>query len=525
MECPACHGPVDSSQRACPACGGPQSTPQAGAPADPMVGKTLSGKYRVVRRLGEGGMGAVYLGEQQMGTTIRRVAIKAVHPRLSKDPEIMARFEREVGTIAELLHPNTIQVHDFGTTDDGLLYLVMEFIDGTNVATALESGPMDPRRTERIMSQVCGSLEEAHSRGIVHRDMKPENVVLTERAGQKDFVKVLDFGIATRLAGTDAREQKLTQQGTVLGTPPYMSPEQFTGAPIDARSDIYSLGVMTYEMLTGRLPFDANTVWDWATQHMTVRPAPFESTPSGAAVPQRMRDATMKALEKDPLLRWGTVREFSDAFAGAAAKPVMEVPPPDPLRGKTQIGEPIAASHGFAPPPCPAGLTMGGVAPVPLSPEVMQQGIAVAQDWAVSPVAPQPPAPRHRTAGADRRAPFVAMGVIGLLGAGALTYAVVSHEPAPSRDTTVPDAAPLEGGPPAPDAVADVFQPLLPLEASKTVVPPPPPKRDAGVRRSEPPECAAAREIEKNPSFRTNQALQAVHTARREACLRGGGHL
>src|SRR5262249_31924636 len=291
----------------------------AGGAADPMVGTTLGGRYRIVQLLGEGGMGAVYVGEQQMGTKTRKVAVKTLHPHLSKDPKVQARFQREVGTIAELEHPNTIQVYDFGKTDDGILYLVMEFISGTNVADILEKqGALDPVRVEKIMTQVCGSLEEAHSRGIIHRDLKPENIVLTERAGQKDFVKVLDFGIAKRSNEEDAQEQKLTQQGMVLGTPPYMSPEQFTGRPIDARSDIYSLGVMMYEMLTGRLPFNANTAWEWATQHMTVPPLAIETLPGGTQVPLRMKNAIMRALEKDPAKRPATVREFVDMYQGSA---------------------------------------------------------------------------------------------------------------------------------------------------------------------------------------------------------------
>src|SRR5262249_42718946 len=247
MECPSCHSQVDAGQKFCPKCG---TAIQEAAP-DPLIGTVLNGKYKITRLLGEGGMGAVYLGEQQLGTKTRNVAIKTLHPHLSKDPKILARFEREVGTVAELEHPNTIQVFDYGKTEgDGILYIVMEYVQGKNLADLLEKeGAMDPARVDKIMNQICGSLEEAHGRGIIHRDLKPDNVVLTERAGQKDWVKVLDFGIAKRSSEEDRNEQKLTQQGMVLGTPPYMSPEQFTGKPIDARSDIYSLAIMAYEML------------------------------------------------------------------------------------------------------------------------------------------------------------------------------------------------------------------------------------------------------------------------------------
>ncbi|MEO8874522.1 MAG: serine/threonine-protein kinase, partial [Polyangiaceae bacterium] len=164
-----------------------------------LIGQNLGGRYTVVRLLGEGGMGAVYLGEQKLGQSLRKVAIKTLHPHLSHDPKILARFERECETVAELQHPNTIQVFDFGKTDSGILYIVMEYAEGHSVAEDLEkNGPMDPARCEKILAQVCGSLEEAHNHGIVHRDLKPDNVLLCERAGKKDWVEVLDFGIAKR---------------------------------------------------------------------------------------------------------------------------------------------------------------------------------------------------------------------------------------------------------------------------------------------------------------------------------------
>jgi serine/threonine-protein kinase len=348
--------------------------PTEGGP-DPLVGKIFSGKYRIVKLLGEGGMGAVYLGEQQMGTKVRNVAIKTLHKHLSQDPHIKARFMRECGTVSELEHPNTIQVYDYGASEDGLLYIVMEYVQGQNVADVLEkTGPMPPDRVQKILTQVCGSLEEAHKKGIVHRDLKPENVVLCERAGQTDWVEVLDFGIAKRQEDADPNEQKLTQQGMVLGTPPYMSPEQFTGKPIDARSDIYSLGVMAYEMLTGKLPFVANTAWEWATQHMTAPPIDIDQHPNGANVPPHMKAAVKKAMEKLPEHRFSSVREFLDAFTAGHAAPIAAPPvggtavlgPPAPTSGfvreKTQIGEPMPAIAG--PQPTSPGGGFGPAVPV-----------------------------------------------------------------------------------------------------------------------------------------------------------------
>jgi serine/threonine-protein kinase len=330
-----------------------------GQEADPLVGSVVAGKYRIVKQLGEGGMGCVYLAEQQLGSTARKVALKTLHKHLSHDPHIKARFDREAGTVAALEHPNTIQVFDFGAMADGTLYLVMEFVQGRSVADILEKdGAMPPARVENILRQVCGSLEEAHGHGIIHRDLKPDNVILCERAGQKDWVEVLDFGIAKRSSEHDPNEAKLTQQGMVLGTPPYMSPEQFTGQPIDLRSDIYALGVMSYEMLVGKYPFEANTAWEWASKHMTEPPRPIETQPLGPNVPDRMRAAITRALAKNKDERFGSVKEFFEAMStgGAAAVQGAQTAPAAPEavavgRAKTELGEPMLAPPAYAPPP------------------------------------------------------------------------------------------------------------------------------------------------------------------------------
>jgi serine/threonine-protein kinase len=371
---------------------------------DPLVGTVVAGKYRIVKQLGEGGMGCVYLAEQQLGSTARKVALKTLHKHLSHDPAIKARFDREAGTVAALEHPNTIQVYDFGAMEDGTLYLVMEFVQGRSVADILEKdGPMPPARVENILRQVCGSLAEAHGHGIVHRDLKPDNVVLCERAGQKDWVEALDFGIAKRSSEHDPNEAKLTQQGMVLGTPPYMSPEQFTGQPVDLRSDIYALGVMTYEMLVGKYPFEANTAWEWASKHMTEAPRPIETQALGQHVPAKMRDAIKRALEKNKDDRFSSVTEYFEAMTGGATLPATtsvmnQAPTHDPHvaeavpgagnRAKTEMGAPVAMDAGppagamtpayggppMGPPPGgpmgpPPGGPMGGPAVVPQGPQ------------------------------------------------------------------------------------------------------------------------------------------------------------
>jgi eukaryotic-like serine/threonine-protein kinase len=469
MQCPTCQVPLEDSQRFCANCGTVIQASEV-QEADPMIGLVLGGKYKVVRLLGEGGMGAVYEGEQQLGTTRRKVAVKTLHPHLSRDVKIKQRFEREVGTIAELEHPNTIQVYDFGTTEDDILYIVMEFLQGKSLADYIEKeGAMLPERVAYIMNQVCGSLEEAHGRGIVHRDLKPDNVVLVERAGKKDFVKVLDFGIAKRSKEEDKNEQKLTQQGMVLGTPPYMSPEQFTGRPIDARSDIYSLAVMSYEMLTGRLPFHAETAWEWATQHMTQPPIPIESMAEGLRAPEAMRGAIRRALEKSPDARFQTVKEYNEAFSAQPAyggrQPLASSPS---VMGhqRTEVGQPFDAPPVYGP-PSPG---MGGP-PQPMLPMMGGPPMGAMYTPAAGNVAyptpagiPQPPPNAQKGSGGRT----VLLVVAGLIGVGSVIAIVFAVRGAGGGGTapTVPPPPPTVAPPTAPTRTIPV------VETATATVPP-----------------------------------------------------
>ena len=495
-------------------------------PDDSLVGHTVAGKYKVVKLLGEGGMGCVYLAEQQLGTTAKKVAVKTLHKHLSHDPSIQKRFDREAGTVAALEHPNTIQVFDYGKMEDGTLYLVMEYVQGRSVADELEkNGPMQPARVENIFRQVCGSLEEAHASGIVHRDLKPDNVLLCDRAGTKDWVEVLDFGIAKRSSEQDPNEAKLTQQGMVLGTPPYMSPEQFTGQPIDLRSDIYALGVMAYEMLTGKFPFEANTAWEWASKHMTEPPRPIEMQALGPHVPEKMRHAIMRALSKDREQRQSSAKQFFEEFATGAAggtgvlAPMGEAPMSmQAQRGKTEIGAPVAGM------PTPGPMVM---TPAPMTPAQMMGGGAPA----VVPAGPTHQDTQKKGGGMGLIFGLAGLAVV-LLGGGLVAYLVSRPKPVvidPSLTTSATVATEtsastagastdtptdVDSATPLPNTKPNVVvTPQKPAEKPTAKPVPTPTPKPAG----DPAACVQARNAIKtgNP-----QAPALV-----EQCRKAGGHL
>lgn len=286
-----------------------------------LVGTTILGRYTIRRVIATGGMGVVYEAEQALGDHSRTVAIKVLLPELSHDHTVLSRFTRECGIVAQLSHQNTVRVYDFGTTEDGTLFITMEYVRGESLAEVVTAGPLVVGRALSIVEQMCHALHEAHELGIVHRDLKPDNVMLTRLGEQLDFVKILDFGIAVRVSAGGQHETKLTQKGMILGTPPYMSPEQFTGSPVKRQSDIYSLGIILYEILTGRLPFEADSPWAWAQRHLTATPPDLPST-----IPPAVVATVRAALAKDPALRPATTLDFLNRLY-ARDRTVSDVPP------------------------------------------------------------------------------------------------------------------------------------------------------------------------------------------------------
>jgi serine/threonine-protein kinase len=272
--------------------------------ADPLIGVVVDERYRIERVLGSGGMGTVY--EATHIVLARRMALKVLRHELAGQGDLSARFLREARAAASIEHPNVVRISDFGTLSSGQAYFVMELLSGTSLRTLVTHGPLDPDRVASIAHQVADGLAAAHRAGIVHRDLKPDNIQIDPQAG--DFVKVLDFGLA-RVAGTS----RLTKEGVVFGTPQYMSPEQAAGEVVDHRSDIYGLGVMMYEMLTGRVPFEADTYMGVLTKHLRTPPVPPRVV-LGERDLGGLEPIVLRALEKSPMRRFSNMTELMMAL-------------------------------------------------------------------------------------------------------------------------------------------------------------------------------------------------------------------
>ena len=285
---------------------------------DEAIEARLLNQYRLVQRLGTGGMGEVYLGEHRL--LKRPCAVKLIRPATAADPIELARFEREVRATARLSHPNTVEVFDYGRTDDGLFYYVMEFLRGLSLEEIVKRhGPMPPGRVVYLLEQVCGALAEAHAAGLVHRDVKPANIYASYRGGQYDVAKLLDFGLVKGPAlGTSDEPTDVVRAGMIRGTPLYMSPEQISGEHVlDHRADIYALGGVAYRLLTGLPPFDRETRHEVLSAHTSELVAPPRNHRSD--IPEDLERVVMKCLEKNPEDRYPDADSLAEALAGCAS--------------------------------------------------------------------------------------------------------------------------------------------------------------------------------------------------------------
>jgi eukaryotic-like serine/threonine-protein kinase len=380
---------------------------------DPYLGKTIDGRYLVEGVLGEGGMGVVYAGRHKV--IGKKVAIKVLRGEMARDSEIMERFLQEARAASSIGNPHIIDISDFGTLPDGSTYFVMEYLAGGSLAAAMNlAKPLAVPRLLHIAKQIASGVGAAHDAGIVHRDLKPDNVMLIARgAGDagKDFVKILDFGIA-KVGGEASR---LTRAGSVFGTPHYMSPEQAAGAPVDLRTDIYALGIILYEMASGKVPFDADNFMGILTQHMYKAPVPLLALVPAPEIPRSLDAIIQKCLTKKVDGRYPTM--------AALLQDIEKLE-----RGETPaaLGEMMARSGGFN---VPADYFRASAmpTPVPATPdEIPKKG----------------------------KAPLlIAMAAVGTLGIAALAV-TLARPTSTHAEGIVISALPPTAPPPRPPAVA-----------------------------------------------------------------------
>ena len=317
--CPVCAREFPDNVKFCPNDG---QTLRSKGPLADLIGQVVADRYHIIKKLGEGGMGAVYLGEHvKMG---RKSAIKVMTQAMSNDPDAVSRFNREASNASRLSHPNICQIYDFGETSDGIIYLAMEFIEGCSLSDLIErEGALPPARAASILRQSADALQVAHDQTIVHRDIKPDNIMIVTAKDGSDVAKVVDFGIAKAVAG-DETGQKVTKTGLVVGTPEYMSPEQLSGDKLDGRSDIYSLGLVLYKMLTGVLPFQADTAQETMIKRLTDDPEPLAQARPDIVFPPALQAVLGHALARSADDRYASAGEFGRdvmASVGDAAVP------------------------------------------------------------------------------------------------------------------------------------------------------------------------------------------------------------
>ncbi len=403
------------------------------AEQDPMLGRLLQGRYRIRRMIGQGGMGCVY--EAQHELIGRRLAIKCLHPEFLTNPVVVERFQREAQAATAVGNEHIIEVTDMGTLDDGSPFIVLEYLDGTVFSELLSrQGYLPIARLVHIIRQVCDALAAAHAKGIVHRDLKPENIFLIDHARDPDFVKVLDFGISKMRESSEQVQGSLTKTGTALGTPYFMAPEQAQGRrDVDHRADVYALGVILYQGLTGKLPFEADSYPMLMVKIMTQLPPPMAQHRPG--IDERLERVVLKAMAKDREQRFQSVKALSDALQPFA--PVQHSERPQASEGLPH-GEAFPPSEPFSPPDPVAS----GAEPH----EIREPGPATnAEHGATTPFAWSETVMPEPTPVPVRRGPtVVVLGAAGLLlaaGAAWVVHGMIGPSPPPRALPTAPGNA------------------------------------------------------------------------------------
>jgi eukaryotic-like serine/threonine-protein kinase len=321
-------------------------------PPDPLIGRLVAGRYRVIKPLGEGGMGQVYLAEHE--AIEKKVALKVLRPEYSRKEDIVTRFQQEAISASRIKHPNVLDVFDFGKLDSGEAFLAMEFLEGHDLSDDLAKvSAMDPSRGLHIALQICRALAAAHARGVVHRDMKPDNVFLQRTGDGDEVVKIVDFGIAQlrtteEAAKSQPTRRRLTKTGMIFGTPEYMAPEQAGGRHADLRVDVYAVGVILYEMFTGAVPFTGDSFMAVLTATMNQPPPPMRQMNPELKISPELEAVIMRALAKHPDQRFATMGELATALVATPegapfARPAMGSLADGRLSSYPPAGAPTAA--------------------------------------------------------------------------------------------------------------------------------------------------------------------------------------
>ncbi len=425
---------------------------------DPLIGTVVSQRYRIIRKVGEGGMGAVYQAEHAL--IEKRVALKILFQDLTRRPDLVARFLQEAKSASRIDQENVIDISDFGQSADGLVYIAMEFLDGQDLGKTLRAEKQLPwQRTQPILMQIAKALRAAHSHGIIHRDMKPENIYLVEREGRPDFVKVLDFGIAKVVSADDSEGPRLTQTGMIFGTPEYMSPEQAQGHPPDQRVDVYAVGCIMYHMLTGAVPFTADSFMGILTKHLLEPVVPPRKRRPELNIPADVEAICLRAMEKDRDKRWPDMDAFYQALGAAG-------------------GVPFEPSHVFSPPH--ASLKYPRLTEA--NTEARQSKTAISVSPPVGTFEDERPQRAERPAGSSSASAKIGLGVAGVVAIGLVLVLALRAGPGKSAETVA--AAPPPATAAAPAAKPGVAPAAGP--AAATAVAPAPPPTAPRVAHKEP---------------------------------------
>jgi serine/threonine protein kinase len=470
--CPKCGSQFTSGETVCSRDG--SSLQEAPAAEERPIGTVLAGKYRIEGFLKRGGMGAVYRATHVM--LQKQVAIKLIKPELVTSQDTVERFHREARAASQLDHPNIVTVHDLGQAEDGTLYIAMELVPGRSLKELVKKeGPLRPERAVWLAKGICSALALAHRNHIIHRDLKPQNIMVFQDSDGQEQPKLLDFGIAKTF---ESQGPALTSTGLVLGTPHYMAPEQAKGVPVDARSDLYALGIILYEMLVGKVPFDDKSIPAILVKHLNEQPRPLSQLRPGLA--PALEAIVLRCLEKEPGSRYQSAQELSETLAAAetelaSARTAPGLPPIPSTPTKVST---------------PAASTMAGMA-----------GMAGARTRSTQPTVPVPERPTTRApvARKTRRLGWAialaiaAVLLIGLVGIAVVTQGdhlsrriasllgTASEEPAATDEPTdvTPAVAPPEGEPAAIESVSSESE-TTPREAppQRPPVPSPPAEAD-----------------------------------------------